>query len=183
MFLNTSSSSNSHQNSNTVQKNHHRHTEYNPLSTLEEFSDDDDDDVVVLQQPRKDYPTRNTNPNNTAVDSEYTQPKPQQPPNPSSQQQQQLLFLQQQQNVGLEMLEQHVSQLGQMSLQISDELDSHNRILDDMDTDFDEAISNLDYVTQTTKQFIQASGGTNNFILIVSLIGISIVLFLLILYT
>jgi hypothetical protein len=180
MFLNTSSSSSSNQNSNSVQ-NHHRHTEYNPLSTLEEFSDDDDDDDV--QQPRKDYPTRNTNPNNTAVDSEYTQPKPQPPPNPSSQQQQQLLFLQQQQNVGLEMLEQHVSQLGQMSLQISDELDNHNRILDDMDTDLDEALSNLDYVTQTTKQFIQASGGTNNCILIVSLIGIAIVLFLLILYT
>jgi hypothetical protein len=180
MFLNTTSSSNSHQNSNTVQ-NHHRHTEYNPLSTLEEFSDDDDDDDVVVQQPRKDYPKRNTNPN--VVDSEYTLPQQQQPPNPSSQQQQQLLFLQQQQNVGLEMLEQHVSQLGQMSLQISDELDSHNRILDDMDTDFDEAISNLDYVTQTTKQFIQASGGTSNCILIVSLIGIAIVLFLLILYT
>jgi uncharacterized membrane protein len=81
------------------------------------------------------------------------------------------------------MLGQHVEQLGQMSLQIHDELQTQNSILDDMDQELDQTTQQINYITQRTKDFIAASGGTSNFILILSLIFIAIVLFLLILYT
>ena len=52
-----------------------------------------------------------------------------------------------------------------------------------MDHELDQTTQQIDYITQRTKDFIAASGGTSNVILILSLIIIAIVLFLLILYT
>ena len=96
------------------------------------------------------------------------------------QRQQQLM---QQQDQGLEMLAQSAERLGSLSMAISDELNQQNIMLDDMDRDLEEAGNNLDYVTKKTQEFIEKSGGTQNFMLILTLVVIVIVLFLLILYT
>jgi t-SNARE complex subunit (syntaxin) len=93
--------------------------------------------------------------------------------------QQQLL---QQQDQGLEMLGQSADRLGQMSLQISEELGFQNKILNEIDDDLDEAYENLDIVTRKTQEFIQASGGTKNFLIILALILVIVVLILLIVY-
>jgi t-SNARE complex subunit (syntaxin) len=93
--------------------------------------------------------------------------------------QQQLL---QQQDQGLEMLGQSADRLGQMSLQISEELGFQNKILNEIDDDLDEAYENLDIVTRKTQEFIQASGGTKNFLIIMALILVIVVLVLLIVY-
>jgi t-SNARE complex subunit (syntaxin) len=93
--------------------------------------------------------------------------------------QQQLL---QQQDQGLEMLGQSADRLGQMSLQISEELSSQNKILTAMDDDLDEAYENLDIVTKKTQEFIKASGGTKNFLIILALILVIVILILLIVY-
>jgi t-SNARE complex subunit (syntaxin) len=93
--------------------------------------------------------------------------------------QQQLL---QQQDQGLEMLGQSADRLGQMSLQISEELSSQNKILTAMDDDLDEAYENLDIVTKKTQEFIKASGGTKNFLIILALIVVIVILILLIVY-
>jgi t-SNARE complex subunit (syntaxin) len=89
----------------------------------------------------------------------------------------------QQQDAGLEMIEQHVEQLGRLSLQIHEELQGQNELLDEMDDDFEQATVQLDAVTRATQEFIRLSGGTKNCLVIASLTGIVIVLLLLILYT
>lgn len=88
----------------------------------------------------------------------------------------------QEQDQGLEMLGQSAERLGKMSLQISEELGFQNQILTEMDTDLDEAYENLDVVTRKTKEFIKASGGTKNFLIILALIVVIVVLILLIVY-
>ena len=52
-----------------------------------------------------------------------------------------------------------------------------------MDEDLDEANQNLDLATHKTKEFIQASGGTRNFVVILTLVFIATILLLLILYS
>jgi t-SNARE complex subunit (syntaxin) len=89
----------------------------------------------------------------------------------------------QQQDAGLEMIEQHVEQLGRLSLQIHEELQGQNELLDEMDDDLEQATVQLDAVTRATQEFIRLSGGTKNCLVIASLTGIVIVLLLLILYT
>ena len=155
--------------------------DYNPLS-LDEFSDDDDDDDEY------DRNNNNTNKNTINTNNKNTNHGVATRPNSSSangfqdlRQQQQMMIAKQ--DEGLEMLGQHVEQLGQMSLQIHDELNTQNTMLDDMDSELDQTTQQINYITQKTKDFIVASGGTSNFILILSLIIIAIVLFLLVLYT
>ena len=155
--------------------------DYNPLS-LDEFSDDDDDDDEY------DRNNNNTNKNTTNTNNRNTNHGVATRPKSSSangfqdlRQQQQMMIAKQ--DEGLEMLGQHVEQLGQMSLQIHDELNTQNTMLDDMDSELDQTTQQINYITQKTKDFIVASGGTSNFILILSLIIIAIVLFLLVLYT
>lgn len=88
----------------------------------------------------------------------------------------------QEQDQGLEMLGKSAERLGQMSMQISEELGFQNKILTEMDEDLDEAYENLDVVTRKTKEFIRASGGTKNFLIILTLIAVIVVLVLLIVY-
>lgn len=89
----------------------------------------------------------------------------------------------QQQDEGLEMLSQSAERLGKMSMAISDELGQQNNMLDEMDTDLDQASENLDMVTRKTKEFIDKAGGTKNFLVILCLSAVVVVLVLLILYT
>jgi SNARE domain len=156
--------------------------EYNPVS-LDEFSDDDS-----LSDSDNRPQRRGTNQNNGHRTNGHGQSH-NGGANSSSDvesdgsnfrlRQQQLL---QQQDMGLDMLGQQAQRLGQMSLQISEELDSQNKILSEMDQDLDEANQNLDLVTRKTKEFIEASGGTRNFLVILALICVVIILILMILY-
>lgn len=88
----------------------------------------------------------------------------------------------QRQDEGLEMLSQSAQRLGKMSLTIHEELDYHNRMLDDMENDLDKATDNLDLVTRKTKELVNRAGGRKNFCLILALSGVAIVLFWLVLY-
>jgi hypothetical protein len=87
------------------------------------------------------------------------------------------------QDAGLEMLGQSADRLGQMSMNISEELGHQNRMLDEMDQDLDEANENLDFVTRKTKEMIEKSGGTKNCLVIAALAGVVVLLFFLILYS
>ena len=89
----------------------------------------------------------------------------------------------QQQDQGLEMLSQAAERLGQVSMNIHDELNQQNQMLDDMDKDLEDAGENLDMITRKTKELIEKSGGKGNCMLIMCLSVIVVVLFLLILYT
>ncbi len=87
------------------------------------------------------------------------------------------------QDEGLEMLSQSAERLGQLSINISEELGYQNQMLDELETGLDEASDNLDNVTRRTKEMIQKAGGTRNCILIVILTLVALVLFFLLIYT
>ena len=87
------------------------------------------------------------------------------------------------QDEGLDYLSQSAERLGQMSLNISEELEQQNKMLDSMETDLDAAGEDLDMVTRKTQEFIKKAGGTGNFIVIVVLSLVALVLFFLVLYT
>lgn len=82
----------------------------------------------------------------------------------------------------MEMLSQSAERLGQMSMNIHDELNQQNMMLDDMDKDLEEASENLDMITKKTKELIEISGGKGNCMLIVCLITTVVVLLMLIVY-
>lgn len=150
--------------------NNNKNPDYRKIS-LDEFSDDSSEDEQDFANRAGGARSNNSNKNGNYRDDAGAG---------GVQRQQQLM---QQQDQGLEMLAQSAERLGSLSMTISDELNQQNRMLDDMDRDLEEAGNNLDYVTQKTKEFIEKSGGAQNFMLILTLIVIAIVLFLLILYT
>jgi len=140
-----------------------KNKDYNQIS-LDDFSDDSSDDGELGGGGYRDNTNRNGGP----------------PPIDPLARQQQLM---QQQDQGLEMLGVSAERLGAMSMQIHEELNSQNVLLNEMDEELDQANENLDLVTRKTKEFIAASGGQKNFMLILALSAIVIVLFFLILYT
>ena len=81
------------------------------------------------------------------------------------------------------MLSKSAERLGQMSMNIHDELNQQNKMLDEMDQDLENAGENLDMITRKTKELIEKSGGKGNCMLILCLSVTAIILFLLILYT
>lgn len=99
----------------------------------------------------------------------------------NSAQRQQQLFAEQ--DAGLEMLGKSAEKLGKMSMAINEELGFQNKMLDEMESDLDDAAEEMDMVTRRTKEFIEMSGGTKNFMVILTLSAICIVLFFLLLYT
>lgn len=88
-----------------------------------------------------------------------------------------------QQDQGLDMLSVSVQRLGQLSMGISEEMGHQNKMLDSMEVDLDTATEDLDLVTRKTKEFIKASGGTKNCVVIMGLSAVALVLFLLLLYS
>ena len=101
-------------------------------------------------------------------------------PSLTRQRQQELL---KEQDLGLEMLGQSAERLGQLSMQISDEIHQQNNILEEMDTSLTEANDNLDLVTKKTKELVDQAGGTKNCLIIASLSVVIVILIMLILYT
>mmetsp|Transcript_30155 Transcript_30155/g.49834 ORF Transcript_30155/g.49834 Transcript_30155/m.49834 type:complete len:91 (-) Transcript_30155:501-773(-) len=86
------------------------------------------------------------------------------------------------QDEGLEMLAQSANRLGEMSSNITEELDYQNNMLNEMEDDLDTATDNLDMVTRKTRELITKAGGKQNFMIILSLIGVVLFLLFLILY-
>ena len=86
------------------------------------------------------------------------------------------------QEEGLDFLSQSAERLGQMSMEISDELGHQNQILDSMETDLDGAAEELDLVTAKTREFINLSGGTRNCVVILSLTIVALILLFLVIY-
>lgn len=93
-------------------------------------------------------------------------------------QQQQL----EQQDKGLEMLSQSAERLGQLSMNIHEELGQQNKMLDDMESDLDKASTRLDIVTAKTRELIKRSGGVKYFLIIVVLTLVMLFLFFLVIY-
>ncbi|CAN0451327.1 unnamed protein product [Ectocarpus sp. 12 AP-2014] len=87
------------------------------------------------------------------------------------------------QDAHLSEIGQTASRLGNISLEISKELDQQNKMLENVNTDFEEAIGGLDAVTKKTQELIKKSGGMRNFLIILVLIAILAVLVVLVLYT
>mmetsp|Transcript_33410 Transcript_33410/g.68213 ORF Transcript_33410/g.68213 Transcript_33410/m.68213 type:complete len:136 (-) Transcript_33410:270-677(-) len=87
------------------------------------------------------------------------------------------------QDEGLEMLSKSADRLGELSLNIHEELGHQNKLLNEMEDDLEKATTQLDFVTKKTRELIQKSGGKKNFLVIVGLSVVVIVLVLLIIYT
>ena len=87
------------------------------------------------------------------------------------------------QDESLDVLGNSAARLGQISLEISSELQVQNKMLDDMGNEFYDADINLEIVTRKTQELIQKSGGCKYFSVIVVLCLVVIILFFLIVYT
>eukprot|EP00752_Nemacystus_decipiens_P001251 g1249.t1 len=87
------------------------------------------------------------------------------------------------QDAHLSEIGQSASRLGNISLEISKELDQQNKMLENVNADFEEAIGGLDAVTKKTQELIKKSGGLRNFLVIVILVAILAVLVFLVIYT
>jgi hypothetical protein len=139
---------------------------------LDDFSDDDDDLSAGDDHHNPSSSNEKSKPYSSQPSSHRKQPP--------KQRAQELLA---QQDAGLDFLGQSAERLNKLSLEISEELEGHNKILDDMDSDFDDANDNLNAITRKTQEFIELSGGTKNLVIILTLSIICIILFFLILYT
>ena len=88
-----------------------------------------------------------------------------------------------QQDSSLEALGKSVSRLGDLSLTISKEIDTQNRLLDMTSMDVEKAQSDTDDLMKRTKELVKKSGGAKMLCTIVSLCLLLVVLLLLVLYT
>ncbi|KAG6577886.1 syntaxin-61 [Phytophthora cinnamomi] len=89
----------------------------------------------------------------------------------------------QKQDESLDELHSAVKRLGDMSLNISTELDTQNKMLDDLNDDTDKAKQALEAVTRQTQELIKQSGGMKNFIVIIVLVLILLLLTYLVIMT
>ncbi|RLN89942.1 hypothetical protein BBJ28_00024986 [Nothophytophthora sp. Chile5] len=92
------------------------------------------------------------------------------------------------QDENLDELHSAVKRLGDMSLNISTELDTQNKcvgrpMLDDLSDDTDKAKQALEAVTKQTQELIRQSGGMKNFIVIIVLVLVLLLLTYLVIMT
>jgi len=87
------------------------------------------------------------------------------------------------QNQSLEILGDSVLRLGQLSLNISEEIDSQNRMLTKLEVDVEAAQENVDSLTKRTQELVKKAGGPKLFCVIVALTIVLIILILLDIYT
>ena len=87
------------------------------------------------------------------------------------------------QDQSLDMLGASAARLGEISMNISQEITSQNVMLDEMGDELDVADSNLATVTKKTEDLIKKSGGCQTFAVIVCLIITVVILLFLIIYT
>lgn len=84
---------------------------------------------------------------------------------------------------GLDVLSNSVLKLGEMSLNISKEIDLQNRMLNSLEDDVSDANDQANIITKRTQELIKKSGGTRNFCVIVVLTITLVILILAVLYT
>ena len=87
------------------------------------------------------------------------------------------------QDEGLDMLSKSADRLGQLSMNIHEELGQQNKLLDDMEEDLDRTTVQLGFVTRKTRELILKSGGKKNFLLVAGLSLVVVILVFLIIYT
>ena len=87
------------------------------------------------------------------------------------------------QDSSLDMLGKSVSRLGDLSLSISKEIDTQNRLLTSLETDVENAQEHADSLTKKTRELIKRTGGTKTFCTIVVLTLVLVVLVILVIYT
>ena len=80
----------------------------------------------------------------------------------------------------LDVMSEGLTRLKDVSHAIADELDEHNRLLNDLDEDIADTDSRIAFVTGQTNELIKKAGGGKWFCLIVALTIMAIVLFFLI---
>jgi len=87
------------------------------------------------------------------------------------------------QNANLDALSISVSRLGDMSLSISNEISSQNRLLSDLDSDIENVSAKTDSLLKKTKEIIKKTGGIKDWCIILILILVLSVLVLLVIYS
>lgn len=87
------------------------------------------------------------------------------------------------QDASLEHLGRSVTRLGELSLTISREIDTQNKLLTSLETDVDRSQETTDSLMKKTKELVAKSGGTKMVCTIVALLAILIVLVLMVIYT
>ncbi|EQC32421.1 hypothetical protein, variant 1 [Saprolegnia diclina VS20] len=113
--------------------------------------------------------------------SEYTKPDDEEASFLNEGQTQQMEMHKQDEELG--QLHDAVKRLGDMSKNISAELDTQNHMLDEVNADTDRAQDNLDVITQKTRELVKQAGGMQNFCIIIALSLVLIILTYLVIMT
>lgn len=87
------------------------------------------------------------------------------------------------QDSSLESLGRTVSRLGELSLTISNEIDSQNRILTSLEMDVENNIESTSSITKKAKDLVEKSGGTRMICIIVVLFVVLVILVFLVIYS
>lgn len=87
------------------------------------------------------------------------------------------------QNRNLDVLGESVSRLGELSLNISQEISLQNKMLTNLEVDVESAQEKANTLTAKTTELIKKSGGPRTFCTIVILVFILVILILLVIYT
>lgn len=87
------------------------------------------------------------------------------------------------QDESLSLLGEGAARLGELSLSISQELKTQNKMLDEMGNDIERTEDNVMFVTKKTKELIKLSGGNQTFGIIVCLSIVLAILIFLVIYT
>ena len=87
------------------------------------------------------------------------------------------------QDENLDVLHDSVHRLGEISVEISNELDEQNKMLEELGDDIDRSQGAMDNIARKTKELVELSGGPGYCCMITALSAIAFILFLLIIYT
>lgn len=87
------------------------------------------------------------------------------------------------QNDNLDILEASTNRLGEISLNISKEIDLQNRMLSNLEGDVSITQEKVEMLTRKTRDLVKKSGGPKTFCLIITLICILLILTMLVIYT
>jgi syntaxin 6 len=87
------------------------------------------------------------------------------------------------QDSSLESLGKSVSRLGELSLTISREIDTQNKLLSSLESDVERSQQDTESIMKKTKELVAQAGGSKMVCLIVALIAVLIVLTFMVIYT
>ena len=89
----------------------------------------------------------------------------------------------QEQDQNLDSLGRSVSRLGELSLTISKEIDTHSRILSDLEIEVDQAQVNTESLMAKTNEFLKKTAEKNFWCVVIFLVVLLVILTALVLYT